>query len=143
MSAVDRKYLQLVAEWNAKGSGIVKKRIIYQENWWQISLKEAKKFGIDPHLNNALCLAYTRYQNMLGITDSGIWEESEGLQDMRKYIAYTEDNPGAEIWWRASAAARFMSEICNLPYKSCTGYVEFVKTIMEQAGLVVSEHTYH
>lgn len=135
-TATDKKYTRLVDEWNKAGRNVVKRPICYLTNWWQISQQEAAQFGIDPTLNNALCLAYTRFQNMAGITDSGLWIDADAISDQERYHPYISDNTGAEIKWHGVAAARFMSEVCQLPYQDCAGYIEFITSAMDRAGLV-------
>lgn len=144
MTQADKKYQSLLQEWNACGTGLVDEPVDYYMNWWEISVMEAKQFGIDPKLNNALCLAYTRFQNMIGTTDSGIWEDEDAELDLENYKPYTNDNAGGEIQWNAVAAARFMSEVCKLPYQSCVGYIQFVENAMDRAGLISRTiHAYH
>lgn len=133
MSATDKKYLKLVDAWNAAGAGIVDEPIDYYTNWWQISWDEAAQFGITPSLNNALCLAYTRAQNMMDMTDSGdLWTERDAQSDRKHYPLYAGNPPS----WDAVAATRFMSEVCQLPYRECAGYMKFVINAMDRAGLI-------
>ena len=132
MTKTDERYVSLVAFYESQGPGIVDRPILYFDNWYEISWGEAKEFGIDPYLNNRLWLAYTRYQNMLGITDSGTWTEEDAQDDRSHYPLYAPEEP---LVLHGVCAARFMSEVCDLPYKDCYGYILFITAAMERAGL--------
>lgn len=132
MTKTDKRYADLVQFYEQQGHGIVDRPICYLDNWHEISWGEAKTFGINPYLNNRLWLAYTRYQNMLGITDSGIWAEDDAQADLACYGDYA---PAERLQLHGVCAARFMSEVCGLPYQDCHGYILFVAAAMERAGL--------
>ena len=135
MNQTDKRYKDLVEEFEAMGPGIVEEPICYFDNWYEISWEEAKEFGIDPYLNNRLWLAYTRYQNMLGITDSGIWTDEDEMADRASYgrMYGLQEN---ESVVHDVCTARFMSEVCNLPYQDCYGYLFFIHAAMDRAGLI-------
>lgn len=132
MSKTDKRYADLVMYYEGQGHGIVGTPICYLDNWYEISWMEADAFGIDPYLNNRLWLSYTRYQNMLGITDSGIWTEEDAQDDLACYGAYA---PAERLHLHGVCAARFMNEVCTLPYQDCYGYILFITAAMERAGL--------
>lgn len=132
MTRTDKRYNELVNFYGQQGHGIVTAPISYCDNWDQISWGEAEAFGIDPYLNNRLWLAYTRYQNMLGITDSGTWTEEDAQDDLAYYFAYA---PTEQFLIHDVCAARFMNEVCHLPYQDCYGYILFIAAAMERAGL--------
>ena len=93
MTKTDKRYADLVQFYEQQGHGIVNDPICYFDNWNEISWDEAKAFDIDPYLNNRLWLAYTRYQNMLAITDSGIWTEEDAQDDRAHYPLYSPEEP--------------------------------------------------
>lgn len=132
MTKTDKRYIELVKFFEQYGAGIVDTPISYLDNWYEISWTEAEAFGIDPYLNNRLWLAYSRYQNMLDITDSGIWTEEDAQDDLASYFAYA---PAEKFFIHDVYASRFMSEVCNLPYDDCYGYILFIDAAMIRAGL--------
>lgn len=132
MTKTDERYVSLVAFYESHGPGIVDRPILYFDNWYEISWGESKEFGVDPYLNNRLWLAYTRYQNMLGITDSGTWTQEDAQDDRAYYPLYSPEEP---LVLHGVCAARFMSEVCDLPYKDCYGYILFITAAMIRCGL--------
>lgn len=132
MTRTDKRYADLVQFYERTGPGIVDRPICYFDNWYEISWGEAEAFGINPYLNNHLWLAYTRYQNMLGITDSGTWTDEDAQDDLAAYSAYALDE---QLVLHGVCAARFMSEVCSLPYQDCYAYILFITSAMERAGL--------
>lgn len=137
MNIADLRYQELLEEHTLHGDGIVERLINYLDNWNEISVIEAQCFNINPRLNNRLWLAYSRYQNMAGITDSGVWGEEEAQADRRDHGAYLASRDVKFI-------ALFMSDVCHLPYKDCMGYTLFMLVAMYRSKVLFDEYEpYH
>lgn len=134
-------YDHVVSEmFRAGGHNIVSEPIDYFTNWFQISIKRAAKFKINAFLNNQLCAAYTRYLNMVGVTDSGIWCDCTAHLDRQLYQDYLPPTCPLEaskeyLTVDIEMQARFMSEVCNLPLPDCQGYILYMISLMREAGL--------
>jgi hypothetical protein len=134
-----KKFLKGVAEMEAfHGTGLIEELTDPQINWTKISLVEAAMFNINPHLNNALCVAYSRFEGMLDICVTDPFDETDAEDDRDIFKEYMPERwtPDYHVFC-PSMAASFMAEACKLPLLDCVGYVQMRDASMRRAGLVI------
>lgn len=95
--------------------------------WCDLTALEVEAFGIDPHLLNALVLAYLRWEDMVGLVSG----EFEQFRDEER-AAYPEFFKGERVY-TIEAAVGFMMAACELPYTQalmwvCRAQVQYVRS---------------
>lgn len=103
--------------------------------WCDLTALEAETFGIDPHLLNALVMAYMRYESLAGLLDA----EFEEFRDEER-AAYPEFFKGERVY-SIEAAVGFMMAACELPYTQvlmwvCQAQVQYVRSgLLDDDGI--------
>ena len=89
-----------------------------QDTWWEMTESECETFELDPRLANAMHLAYTRYESMVGMVNDDHFEQFRDLEraNWPKYF------PG-ERAHSIDKAVGFMTDACFLPYTQVIAWV--------------------
>lgn len=105
-----------------------------QDTWFEVTQSECKSFCIDPRLANALSLAFSRFESMMGIVDDIDFEEVRA-HDRAAYPQFY--NAGT---WVADNAAGFMVVACGLPANDCTAWVCRYQIQLIRSGLTTGQN---
>lgn len=103
--------------------------------WCDLTALEVEAFGIDPRLLNALVLAYTRWEDMVGL----VCGEFEDFRSEER-AAYPEFFTGERVY-SIEAAVGFMMVACELPYTQalmwvCRAQVQYVRSgLLDDDGI--------
>jgi len=100
-----------------------------QMTWDVLTVLEARVFGIEPTLVNALVWAYVRYTDMNGETDL----EFEAYRDEERaaFPEYFE----TECRYSLDAAVGFMTDACGLPFEQALMWVCRYQVQLRRSGL--------
>lgn len=131
------KYMDAVNWLNKSGPGLVSQPISPEVNAFQISKMECEIFNIHPHMNNALYMAFSRYENMLGICEQEpfTWEDAERDREIYKTLIPPQWTLNEPVF-SSDLAAVFMMASCLLPFDQCNGYVKMRDAAFHRSGLV-------
>lgn len=129
------RYRALVEEANATPT-IIRSDFDHTEaqmTWDVLTAFEARVFGIDPSLVNALVCAYVRYTDMNGETDL----EYEEYRDEER-SAFPEYFK-AECHYSLDAAVGFMTDACGLPFEQALMWVCRYQVQLRRSGLFYTD----